>query len=83
MKEELIDKNLILDHIDYLLKKYPKNYYLLVLVDFINSLNTKEKEVDLEKELENWLGDRVGKWKGDECEKMCRYFFNLGLKSKK
>ena len=41
------------------------------------------KEVNLDKELENWLGERIGKWTGKECENMCRYFFELGLKAQK
>lgn len=41
------------------------------------------KDVDLDKELENWLGERIGKWTGKECENMCRYFFELGLKAQK
>lgn len=50
--------------------------------DLLMNLDTLEvKEVDLEKELENWLGERVGKWTGKECERMCRYFFELGLEA--
>ena len=45
----------------------------------LSDVKSKSKPVDLEKELENWLGDREGKWKGEECENMCRYFFELGL----
>lgn len=50
------------------------------ILSFIGTLEVKE--VDLEKELEDWLGERVGKWTGKECERMCRYFFELGLKTK-
>ena len=45
----------------------------------LSDVKSKSKPVDLEKELESWLGDREGKWKGEECENMCRYFFELGL----
>lgn len=55
-----------------------------VLTNLLCHLNTLEvKEVDLEKELENWLGERVGKWTGVECERMCRYFYELGIKAQK
>jgi hypothetical protein len=56
-------------------------YTLDSIQDFVNALEVKE--VDLEKELEDWLGERVGKWTGKECERMCRYFFELGLKAQK
>lgn len=49
------------------------------LLSFIDTLEVKE--VDLEKELDYWLGERVVKWTGRECEILCRHFFELGLKA--
>lgn len=47
-------------------------------------LDTLEvKEVDLEKEILNYIGDEAsckhGKWTWYECNKMIRHFFELGL----
>jgi hypothetical protein len=58
---------------------YP--YALEEVIKYVDTLEVKE--VDLEKELEDWLGERVGKWTGKECERMCRHFFELGLKARK
>ena len=47
----------------------------------------KQPEVDLEKEILDWIGDegscKNGKWTWDECNKMLRYFYGLGRLSNK
>jgi hypothetical protein len=83
----LIDKDTLVAEIERRIQCYSKNgcepnsgkwVELISIKHFINTLEVKE--VNLEKELDNWLGDRVGKWTGEECERMCRHFFALGLK---
>jgi hypothetical protein len=90
---QYINKDVLIAEIDKLVDKgkYQKefarayrdgnNNALYALKEKINTLEVKE--VDLEKELEDWLGERVGKWTGKECERMCRYFFELGFKAQK
>lgn len=87
---QYIDKDALVAEIKERIETYKKGYAngddrradaLEVLLHDINTLEVKE--VDLEKELEDWLGERVGKWTGKECERMCRYFFELGLKAQK
>lgn len=55
------------------------------LLSFIDTLEVKE--VDLEKEILNYIGDEAsckhGKWTWYECNKMIRHFFELGLKAQK
>lgn len=86
---QYIDKAVVVAEIESLWKHYLDSQefdfgWNQALDKVISYLNTLEgKEVDLEKELEDWLGERVGKWTGKECERMCRYFFELGLKVQK
>ena len=44
-------------------------------------------EVDLEKEILDWIGDegscKNGKWTWYECNKMIRHFYELGLNTRK
>ena len=56
---QYIDKSTLVEHLDMLLEKYPKNYYVLCMLDFLDTLEVKE--VDLEKEqLE--IMDKARKW---------------------
>ena len=49
--------------------------------------NLEAKEVDLDEEILNWIGDeascKYGRWTWYECNKMIHYFFELGLKAQK
>lgn len=53
------------------------------LLCFLNTLEVED--VDLEKEILNHIGDegscKHGKWTWYECNKMIRYFFELGIKA--
>ena len=55
--------------------------------DLITSLQQEQPEVDLEKEILDWIGDegscKNGKWTWYECNEMLRYFYELGLKARK
>ena len=64
------------------------------LQDLIDKTEAKDiaddlevKEVDLDEEILNWIGDeascKYGKWTWCECNKMIHYFFELGLKAQK
>lgn len=94
----LIDKDALVAEIERLKNtslEYGYNTMQKVLADsgkdlslgqlqyFLDTLEVKE--VDLEKEILNYIGDeascKYGKWTWYECNKMIRYFFALGLKA--
>lgn len=93
---KLTDKEKIIEYIDKLLEKYPKNYYLLTVAEFIDSLQEEPvelKDVDFEKELEQWRhehfsGKRDGHYSGEYLERssqldLARHFYNLRLNARK
>ena len=47
----------------------------------------EQPEVDLEKEIADWIGDeetcKNGKWTFYECDRMIRHFYELGLNARK
>ena len=53
---------------------------------FINFLQDKSFETNLDKEILNYIGDEIScesnKWTWHECNEMIHYFFNLGLNIK-
>ena len=53
----MTDKEKIIAHIEKLLEKYPKNYYLTVLWDYIDSLQEEPVGEELKVELEKYIKD--------------------------
>lgn len=57
-------------------RQYPKS-----------KVSQEQPEVDLEKEILDWIGDegscKNGKWTWYECNKMIRHFYKLGLNTRK
>lgn len=43
----MTDKEKIIEYIDKLLEKYPKNYYLLTVAEFIDNLEVKKKLLNM------------------------------------
>lgn len=91
----MTDKEKIIVYIDKLLEKYPKNYYLLTVAEFIDSLQEEPVElkgVDLEKEIkEEYLKRRCYGGRDNmlvilnepQFNNIAKHFFELGLKTKK
>lgn len=53
----MTDKEKIIAYIDKLLEKYPKNYYLLTVAEFIDSLQEEPVSEDLKTELNKYIKD--------------------------
>jgi hypothetical protein len=84
-----IDTEKLIAEIERLKDKYPSWQLKLAMDDlynFITSLQQEQPEVDLEKEILNWIGDedscKNGKWTWCECNKMLRHFYELGVNAR-
>ena len=66
----MTDKEKIIAYIDRLLKKYPKNYYLLMVAEFIDSLQEEHKKCIYAL---NDFNDEDRKILCDGCEEDCEY----------
>lgn len=66
--------------------KTPDGYNVPSVARFIHA-KQEQPEVDLEKEILDWIGDedscKNGEWTWYECNKMLRHFYELGLNAKK
>lgn len=71
----MADKEKIIAYIDKLLEKYPKNYYLLMVAEFIDNL--KEKEAVKKERIEECPFRQVGCTMYDghilECKGACSW----------
>jgi hypothetical protein len=72
------DKEKIIAYIDKLLEKYPKNYYLLTVAEFIDSIQKEPISEDLEKEINKFFKD----WGTDEINGG-QYGINLDVRELK
>lgn len=88
-----IDKDKVVEHLYKMLEKHPKNYYILCILDFIDTLEWKE--VDLEKELKDYCSnyyncDYPKQLEEGTCSEVmphivsaAKHFFELRLKAQK
>jgi hypothetical protein len=74
----MTDKEKIIAYIDKLLEKYPKNYYLLTVAEFIDSIQKEPISEDLEKEINKFFKD----WGTDEINGG-QYGINLDVRELK
>jgi hypothetical protein len=74
----------------HVLSSEPTNDRANAIIKAFDSLPTvsqEQPEVDLEKEILDWIGDedscKNGKWTWYECNKMIRHFYKRGLNARK
>ena len=92
-----IDAEKLIEHLYKMLEKYPKNYHILIILEYIDHLQQEQPEVDLEKVIDGltagWIeGEEYGELQHintHQCvalkevkEVMC-CMFELGLKAGK
>ena len=89
---KLIDKEKVVEEINSILNSYDPNeitsgrYALVKLREFLDTLEVKE--VDLDKEIENWLvhghiaDTRYNDYDDNDIESTAKHFYELGMQGK-
>ena len=79
----MTDKEKIIVYIDKLLEKYPKNYYLLMVAEFIDSLQEEPVSEELEEAVKNHAVERFRVTRNKELAEKCKWSFKAGAQWQK